>query len=223
MRVTGVHRNMRRIPVVCFRLLFVGYCAVRGDVGHGLAARDGRGLALHVVQLPAVVIGRGAVRERQAGPRGARRGNRGLPPASARLRHLHTAGRVRTAVHAPLHAHALLRGRGTVPDRRGLLGLSDRLELPLLVRAAVRRPHIHVRAVLRGPARHLQDQRLRHRGHQAVRRTGPDRDPLLVAAAVRRVLQRVRAVPRGTARHVQDLAGVRITSEFLRTFGFVLR
>ena len=195
---------------VCFRLLFGGYCAVWCDVGHGLTARDGRGLALHVVQLPAVVIRRGTIRERQTDLSGARGRHRGLPPAAARLRHLHAAGGVRIAVHAPLHAHALLRGQGTVPDRRGLLGLSDRLELPLLVRAAVRRPHIHVRAVLRGPARHLQDQRLRHRGHQAVRRTGPDRDPLLVAAAVRRVLQRVRAVPRGTARHVQDLAGVRV-------------
>lgn len=93
---------------VCFRLLFGGYCAVWCDVGHGLTARDGRGLALHAVQLPAVVICRGTIRERQTDPRGARRGNRGLPPASARLRHLHAAGRVRTAVHAPLHAHALL-------------------------------------------------------------------------------------------------------------------
>lgn len=79
---------------VCFRLLFGGYCAVWCDVGHGLPARDGRGLALHVVQLPAVVICRGTIRERQTDPRGARRGNRGLPPASARLRHLHAAGRV---------------------------------------------------------------------------------------------------------------------------------
>lgn len=122
---------------VCFRLLFGGYCAVWCDVGHGLAARDGRGLALHVVQLPAVVIGRGAVRERQADLRGARGRHRGLPPASARLRHLRAAGGVRTAVHAPLHAHARLLGGRTVPHRRGLLGLSDRLELPLLVRAAV--------------------------------------------------------------------------------------
>lgn len=49
---------------VCFRLLFGGYCAVWCDVGHGLTARDGRGLALHVVQLPAVVICRGTIRER---------------------------------------------------------------------------------------------------------------------------------------------------------------
>ena len=120
---------------VCFRLLFGGYCAVWCDVGHGLTARDGRGLALHVVQLPAVVICRGTIRERQTDPRGARRGNRGLPPASARLRHLHAAGRVRTAVHAPLHAHALLRGRGTVPDRRGFQGLSEYLLVsrPLLL------------------------------------------------------------------------------------------
>ena len=199
-----------RIPVVCFGLLFGGYHAVWCDVGHGLTARDGRGLALHVVQLPAVVIRRGTIRERQTGPRGARRGNRGLPPASARLRHLHAAGRVRTAVHAPLHAHALLRGRGTVPDRRGFQGLSDRPERPLLVRAAGRRPHVHVRPVLRGPSSHIQDQRLRHRGHQAVRRAGPDRDPLLVAAAGRRVLQRVRAVPRGASRHVQDLARIHV-------------
>ena len=34
---------------VCFRLLFGGYCAVWCDVGHGLTARDGRGLALQVV------------------------------------------------------------------------------------------------------------------------------------------------------------------------------
>ena len=41
---------------VCFRLLFGGYCAVWCDVGHGLTARDGRGLALHVVQLDNVRI-----------------------------------------------------------------------------------------------------------------------------------------------------------------------
>ena len=139
-----------RIPVVCFGLLFGRHHAVWCDVGHGLTARDGRGLALHVIQLPAVVIRRGTIRERQTDLRGARGRHRGLPPASARLRHLHTAGRVRTAVHAPLHAHALLRGRGTVPDRRGFQGLSDRLERPLLVRAAVRRPHVHVRVVPEG-------------------------------------------------------------------------
>ena len=77
---------------------FVGYRAVWCDVGHGLPARDGRGLALHVVQLPAVVIRRGTIRERQADPRGARGRHRGLPPASARLRHLHAAGRVRTGL-----------------------------------------------------------------------------------------------------------------------------
>ena len=85
---------------------FVGYRAVWCDVGHGLPARDGRGLALHVVQLPAVVIRRGTRRRRDTDPRGARGRHRGLPPASARLRHLHAAGRVRTAVHAPLHTHA---------------------------------------------------------------------------------------------------------------------
>ena len=57
---------------VCFRLLFGGYCAVWCDVGHGLTARDGRGLALHVVQLPAVVIRRGTIRERQTDLSGAR-------------------------------------------------------------------------------------------------------------------------------------------------------
>lgn len=45
-----------RIPVVCFGLLFGRHHAVWCDVGHGLTARDGRGLALHVIQLPAVVI-----------------------------------------------------------------------------------------------------------------------------------------------------------------------
>lgn len=98
-----------RIPVVCFGLLFGRHHAVWCDVGHGLTARDGRGLALHVIQLPAVVIRRGTIRERQTDLRGARGRHRGLPPASARLRHLHTAGRVRTAVHAPLHDSSCLK------------------------------------------------------------------------------------------------------------------
>mgnify|MGYP006869454914 CR=1 FL=1 len=67
--------------------------------------------------------------------------------ASARLRHLHTAGRVRTAVHAPLHAHALLRGRGTVPDRRGFQGLADGPERPLLGTVPVGGVDLHVRTV----------------------------------------------------------------------------
>ena len=189
---------------------FVGYRAVWCDVGHGLPARDGRGLALHVVQLPAVVIRRGTIRERQADPRGARGRHRGLPPASARLRHLHAAGRVRTAVHAPLHTHARLRGRGTVPDRRRLQRLGDRFERPLLGTVPVGGVDLHVRTVRGLAVLHVQRHGRGERGHQFVHRSAPDRHPLLRTVGVRRVLLHVRTVRGLAVLHIQRLAGIHV-------------
>ena len=189
---------------------FVGYRAVWCDVGHGLPARDGRGLALHVVQLPAVVIRRGTIRERQADLRGARGRHRGLPPASARLRHLHAAGRVRTAVHAPLHTHARLRGRGTVPDRRGFQGLADGPERPLLGTVPVGGVDLHVRTVRGLAVLHVQRHGRGKRGHQFVHRSAPDRHPLLRTVGVRRVLLHVRTVRGLAVLHIQRLAGIHV-------------